>query len=74
MYYKINTAANCGPLMNSTSIDFQYNSTLEGSELIFLCLTSDAHSQTFVAVCQKSGSWDPDPVSHCIARNSGKII
>ena len=49
----INTAVNCGPLMNSTSIDFQYNSTLEGSELTFLCLTSDSHSQTFVAVCQR---------------------
>ena len=66
-------AANCGPLINSTSVGFHYSSTLEGSVITFVCLNSE-DPQTFVSICQKSASWDPDPISHCTAQNSGIML
>ena len=49
-----NLIVDCGlPIIGNVA----YNSTLEGSTLLFLC----EDNRTMSAMCDKSGKWIPDP-------------
>ena len=55
-----NNAADCGVLTvgenNIVNFEVVYNSTLEGSMIIFSCGESE-----FTSVCQETGRWSPHP-------------
>ena len=48
-----------------------YNSTLEGSNVIFWCTDGQLHTEAFTSVCHRNASWIPDPVGHCTTLRSG---
>ena len=38
-----------------------YDSTLEGSQIVFQCSSGFVPSQQMMSVCAANGSWTPDP-------------
>ena len=58
-YVHILSKANCGiPLVERNDIELAYNSTLEGSLLIFWC--EDSPNDTLIAQCLRGGRWSVD--------------
>ena len=49
-----------------------YNSTLEGSNVIFWCTDRQFSTEAFTSVCHRNASWIPDPISRCSTLPSGK--
>ena len=56
--------ADCGdPSLPMNGFVMAYNSTLEGSQLVFQCSPGFAPSQQMMSVCMANGSWTPDPAT-----------
>ena len=60
-------AADCGVPIVDSSASVIYNSTLEGSLLVFWC--EQFPDDVFTALCHKNGSWSPNP-AHNICSSS----
>ena len=72
--YKVNTSvhlhfvifipmqADCGdPSLPLNGFVMAYDSTLEGSQIVFQCSPGFAPLQEIMSVCMADGSWTPDP-------------
>ena len=58
-------AVDCGtPTIINNSLIVSYNSTLEGSTLLFSCKNGLIPDNEVIAVCHKNASWTPSPVDH----------
>ena len=67
----------CGAPKADETVHYLINNsmTLEGSNVTYRCSTStDVQLNTFTSICYKNASWVPDPISHCAALQSGKLI
>ena len=55
-------AADCGdPSLPVNGFVMAYDSTLEGSQIVFQCSLGFAPSLQMISVCDTDGSWTPDP-------------
>ena len=55
-------AADCGdPSLPVNGFVMAYDSTLEGSQIVFQCSPGFAPSQQMMSVCSANGSWTADP-------------
>ena len=62
------TSVSCGALEADENVHYSsYNSTLEGSSILFRCTDMPDQDEEFTSVCQTNASWIPDPVSQCTA-------
>ena len=54
--------ADCGdPSLPVNGFVMAYDSTLEGSQIVFQCSPGFVPSQEMMSVCAADGSWIPDP-------------
>ena len=54
--------ADCGdPSLPVNGFVMAYDSTLEGSQIVFQCSPGFVPSQQMMSVCAANGSWTPDP-------------
>ena len=54
--------ADCGdPSLPMNGFVMAYNSTLEGSQIVFQCNPGFAPSQQMMSVCMADGIWTPNP-------------
>lgn len=64
----------CDQPIADENLILNYNSTLEGSKVIFRCKDEFYPTNIFIATCYKKYGWIPDPDEHtCADVTSGML-